>query len=113
VQGEPRDGNGNRRERRPAADQPHGRAPTPPVRTPEPDNNRRANGSTNANADADAPLLFHSHAAARLLGARNLRGATSAPAVEGAARGYGSAASRKLRLTPALGARAGWSAICL
>jgi hypothetical protein len=50
VQGEPCEGNGNRRKRRPAADQPHDRAPTPP------DNNRRANEG--ANADADAPSLF-------------------------------------------------------
>jgi hypothetical protein len=60
VQGEPRDGNRNRRERRPTADQPHDRAPTPPVRVPEPGNNRRANGGANVdvNADADAPPLF-------------------------------------------------------
>jgi hypothetical protein len=58
VQDESRDGNGNRHERRPAADQSHGRAPTPPVRVLEPDNNRRANGGANANVDADAPLLF-------------------------------------------------------
>jgi hypothetical protein len=58
VQGERRDGNGNgnRRERRPAADQPHGRAPTPPVRSPEPNNNQCANGG--ANADTDAPPLL-------------------------------------------------------
>jgi hypothetical protein len=30
----------------------------PPVRTPEPDNDRRANGDANANTDADAPPLF-------------------------------------------------------
>jgi hypothetical protein len=38
----------------------HGHAPTPSVRTPELDNNRRANGGTNVNAnvDADAPPLF-------------------------------------------------------
>jgi hypothetical protein len=58
VQGEPRDGNGNRLECRPAADQPHGHAPMPPVHTPEPDNNQRANGRANANTDADAPPLF-------------------------------------------------------
>jgi hypothetical protein len=56
VQGEPREENGNRRKRRPAANQPRGRAPTPPAHTPEPDNNRRANKG--ANADADAPPLF-------------------------------------------------------
>jgi hypothetical protein len=51
------------------------------------------------------------HADARLPGARDLRGATSAPAAEGAARSCGGTASRELRLTPALGARAGWSAV--
>jgi hypothetical protein len=39
VQGEPRKGNDDRRERRPAADQPHGHTPTPPVRRPVRDNN--------------------------------------------------------------------------
>jgi hypothetical protein len=60
VQGEPREGNGNRHEHRQAADQPHGCTPTPSVRAPEPDNNRRANGGTNvdANTDTDAPPLF-------------------------------------------------------
>jgi hypothetical protein len=56
VQGKPREENGNRRERRPAADQPRGRAHTPPARASESDNNRRANRG--ANADADAPPLF-------------------------------------------------------
>jgi hypothetical protein len=69
VQGEPHEKNGNRREHRPAADQPRGRAPTPPTRAPEPDNNRRANGG--ANADADAPQLFwqasRNYAAAAML----------------------------------------------
>jgi hypothetical protein len=32
VQEEPREGNGDRRERRPTADQPRGRAPMPPAR---------------------------------------------------------------------------------
>jgi hypothetical protein len=36
VQGEPHEGNGNQRERRPTADQPRGRTPTPVVRVPEP-----------------------------------------------------------------------------
>jgi hypothetical protein len=56
VQGEPREENGNRHEHRPAVDQPRGRAPTPPARTPEPNNNRHANEGANANADA--PPLF-------------------------------------------------------
>jgi hypothetical protein len=59
VQGEPHDGNGNRRECRPAVDQPHSRAPTPPARGPTPDNRRTnvgANVDTNADADA-SPLL--------------------------------------------------------
>jgi hypothetical protein len=56
VQGEPREENGNRRECQPAADQPRGRAPTPPARATEPDKNRRTNEC--ANADVDAPPLF-------------------------------------------------------
>jgi hypothetical protein len=47
-----------RGERRPAADHLHGRAPTPSVREPACDNNRRANEGVNANAYADAPPLF-------------------------------------------------------
>jgi hypothetical protein len=58
VQGEPSNENGNRRERRPAATQPHDRAPTPPAHALEPNNDQRANEGTNVNADADAPPLF-------------------------------------------------------
>jgi hypothetical protein len=60
VQEQLREGNGDRRECRPAADQQHGRAPTPPARGPARDNNRHANEGTNvdANTDADAPPLF-------------------------------------------------------
>jgi hypothetical protein len=60
VQGEPREENGDRRERRLAADQPHDRAPTSPARGPAPDNNRHANGGVNVNANAniDGPPLF-------------------------------------------------------
>jgi hypothetical protein len=58
VQGEPHEGNSNRRERRPVTDQPHGRASTPLARGPAPDNNRRANVGANANANADTPPLF-------------------------------------------------------
>jgi hypothetical protein len=36
---EPREGNDDRLERRPAADQSHDRAPTPPARVPARDNN--------------------------------------------------------------------------
>jgi hypothetical protein len=39
VQGEPREGNDDWRERRPAADQPHGHAPTLPAREPARNNN--------------------------------------------------------------------------
>jgi hypothetical protein len=39
VQEEPHEGNGDRCERRPAADQPHGRAPTPPPHGATRDNN--------------------------------------------------------------------------
>jgi hypothetical protein len=38
VQGELGNENGNQREPRPAASQSHGRAPTPPARAPEPNN---------------------------------------------------------------------------
>jgi hypothetical protein len=60
MQEEPREGNGDRRERRPTVDQPHGRAPTSPARGPARDNNPRANEGANvdANTDADAPPLF-------------------------------------------------------
>jgi hypothetical protein len=60
VQGEPHEGNDDRRERRLAADQPRGRAPTPLARGPSRDNNRYANEGANidANADADALPLF-------------------------------------------------------
>jgi hypothetical protein len=58
--GGPHDGNDNRREHHPAANQLHDRAPTPPARGPARDNNRRANegANVNANADANAPSLF-------------------------------------------------------
>jgi hypothetical protein len=60
VQGEPREGNDDWRERRSAADQPRGCAPTPPAHRPAHENNRRANEGVNinANTDADAPPLF-------------------------------------------------------
>jgi hypothetical protein len=60
VQEGPREGNGDWRERHPAANQPHGCAPKPPARGLARDNNRRANEGANfdANADADAPPLF-------------------------------------------------------
>jgi hypothetical protein len=60
MQEEPREGNGDRRERRPAADQPHGRAPTPPARGLARDNNWRASEGMNVdiNTDADASPLF-------------------------------------------------------
>jgi hypothetical protein len=50
-------------------------------------------------------------AAARLPGARNLRGATCASAVEGAARSSGGATSGELGLSSALGVWTGWSTI--
>jgi hypothetical protein len=56
VQGEPREENGNRCERRPTVDHPRGRAPTPPPHVRDPDNNRHANRGTNANVDT--PPLF-------------------------------------------------------
>jgi hypothetical protein len=72
VQGEPHDENGNRRECRPAADQPHCRAPTPPVRAPEPDNNQRANRGVNV--DADALPLFRRASQNLAVAAMLLRG---------------------------------------
>jgi hypothetical protein len=50
VQEELREGNGDRWERRPVADQPHDHAPTPPPR----DNNRHANEGENIDAIANA-----------------------------------------------------------
>jgi hypothetical protein len=60
VQEQPREGNGERRECRPAAEQPRDRAPTPPPRGLTRDNNRRANEGANvdANPNANAPLHF-------------------------------------------------------
>jgi hypothetical protein len=60
VQEEPREGNGDRRKRRPAADQLHSPAPTPLARGPARDN-RHANEGANADADTDADALplFH------------------------------------------------------
>jgi hypothetical protein len=49
---------GNRQERRPAASQPHGRAPTPPAHTPKPTNDQHSNGGANVNTNADVPPLF-------------------------------------------------------
>jgi hypothetical protein len=80
VQEEPREGNGDWRERRPTAKQPHGRAPTPPARGPARDNNGCA--KEGANADADAPPLFrralHNLATAAML----LRGCPEAATSE-------------------------------
>jgi hypothetical protein len=82
VQEEPHEGNDDRSEHRPAADQPHGRAPTPPACGPACDNNQCANESANvdANTDADALPLFW-----RVSRGSDLRGATSVPTTEGAA----------------------------
>jgi hypothetical protein len=58
VQEQSYEGNNDRCECRPAADQPHGRAPTPSARGTARDDNQRANEGANANTDADAPPLF-------------------------------------------------------
>jgi hypothetical protein len=58
VQGEPDNANGNRRECRPTASQPHDRVPTPPVRALEPNNDQRANEGANVNAGTDTPPRF-------------------------------------------------------
>jgi hypothetical protein len=52
-----------------------------------------------------------SQVVARLLGGGDLRGATCAPAAEGAARGGGGTTSRELSFVPALGVRAGRSTV--
>jgi hypothetical protein len=80
VQEEPHVGNDDRRERRPAADQPHGRAPTPPARGPTHNNNRRANEGANAdaNADIDAPPLFWRASQSLAAAAMLLRGCPEA-----------------------------------
>jgi hypothetical protein len=53
VQEQPREGNNDRRERRPAVDQPRGRATTPPAHRAARDNNRCANEGANVDVDAD------------------------------------------------------------
>jgi hypothetical protein len=58
VQEQPREGSGERRERRQGAEQPRGRAPTPPARGLAHDNDRRANEGANVDTDADAPPFF-------------------------------------------------------
>jgi hypothetical protein len=57
VQEGPREGNGDRHERRPAADQPHGRTPTPPARGPARENNQRANKGVNVDANANVLVI--------------------------------------------------------
>jgi hypothetical protein len=56
VQEGHRERNSDRRERRPATDQPHGRAPTPPAHAPARDNNRRAYEGVNVDVNADRTL---------------------------------------------------------
>jgi hypothetical protein len=60
VQEQPREGNDERREHRPAAEQPPAHGPPPPTRGRTHDNIRHANGGANVdtNADVDAPPLF-------------------------------------------------------
>jgi hypothetical protein len=76
VPEQPREGNCDRHEHRPAADQPHGRAPTPPAGAPTHDNNRRANEGANvdANTDTDAPPLFQRASQNLIIAAMLLRG---------------------------------------
>jgi hypothetical protein len=85
VQEEPREGNGDRRERRPAIDQPRGRAPTPsPAREPARDNNRCSNEGANvdANADTVAPPLFRRASQNLAAAAMLLRGCLEAATSE-------------------------------
>jgi hypothetical protein len=58
VQGEPREWNDERREHRPAGNQPHGYAPMPSARDNNQHANEGANIDANTNADANAPPLF-------------------------------------------------------
>jgi hypothetical protein len=62
VQGQPREGNDERREHRRTVEQSRARAPMPPARGRTHENDRCANEGANvdanANADADAPPLF-------------------------------------------------------
>jgi hypothetical protein len=60
VREQPRDGNGERRERRPVAEQPWACAPMPPARGRTRDNDRRTyeGGNIDANTNTDAPPLF-------------------------------------------------------
>jgi hypothetical protein len=117
MYGQPREGNGDRRECRPAADQPQSCAPTPPERGPAPDNSRRANRGANvdANADADAPLLFRQASQNLAAGAMLLRGCPE-PATSEERRvrqqlkallEAAAVQQAELRLSVALGARAG------
>jgi hypothetical protein len=84
VQEQPHEGNGERCERRLAADQPRVRAPTPPARGPTCDNNRRANEDANvdANADVDAPPLFRRASQNLAAAAMPLRGCPEAATFE-------------------------------
>jgi hypothetical protein len=50
VQEQPREGNDERRERHPVAEQPRARAPTPPAEGRTRDNDRRANEGANVDA---------------------------------------------------------------
>jgi hypothetical protein len=87
VQGEPHEGNGNRRQRRPAAERPctsAARACAGARQQPTRQWGRERRRNTPFPVGVLEPCR-RGHAAARLLGAYNLRGAVSAPAVEGAA----------------------------
>jgi hypothetical protein len=118
VQGEPREENGNRRERRLAVDQLRGRSPTPPARASELDNNRHANGGANANADA--PPIFR-RASQNLAAAAMLLCGCPEPATSEERRAreqlkapleaVAAQQAEKLCLAPALGARIGRNAI--
>jgi hypothetical protein len=80
MQERPCDGNGERRERRPAAEQPRAHAPTSPARGRTRDNDRRANegANTNANTDVDAPPLFRQASQNLTMAAMLLRGCPEA-----------------------------------
>jgi hypothetical protein len=119
VKGEPSNANDNLREHHPVASQPHDRALIPPARTraqQRPARQRRRECQCRCRRTTAFPAGVpepgrRSHVAAQLPGASNFRGATSMPAAEDATRGCGGAASKKLRLVPALGVRTSWSTI--
>jgi hypothetical protein len=61
VQEQRREGNSERQDRRPAAEQPRAHAPTPPARGSTRKDNRHASEGANVNANVNAPMMMHRH----------------------------------------------------